>query len=268
MRIALTKRAWAKRLLAVGAATASLAGGTLAGSVAPAQAATANVGYACAYYVNVSMFGTPQGRQGCAPQTSTEATANTLSPSVTLPSSGAAQSATDNDGAKSVYGPAIFFSSPYDAADNLTNSGQLTTSTSGGTVVSSMAQAKAVGPSPFWTKTPTSWQTAPDVGYVKATCTASATGSGWTVTIHNGVVDTSTDSQGYPTSQSLVPENPGPGYRVPFTINNVGDSGIIVFNEYVANGDGSFTVNAAHMYMQGPSAVGDMIIGQVTCGHV
>ena len=39
-----------------------------------------------------------------------------------------------------------------------------------------------------------------------------------------------------------------------------------MFNEQIANPDGSITVNAAHEYLLGPTAVGDMVIGSSTCG--
>ncbi len=262
-------RARARRALLVGVAAAGLVGGSLGAKLPVAHASTANVGYACAYYSNVSFGGGPYGSQGCGTQTSIYATANSASPSVTLPSSGAAVSATDNDGAKAVYGPAVVFSSPYDANDNTANSGQLYVATSGTSTVTSQARAKAVGPSPFWTGTPTSSPSSPTVGYVRASCSASSpTSKSGSVYIENGFVDTATDSEGNPTSRVAVPSNPPQNYRVPFTINSVGDQGVMVFNERIQNADGSLTVNGAHMYMQGPFALGDVIIAQVTCGHV
>ncbi len=62
----------------------------------------------------------------------------------------------------------------------------------------------------------------------------------------------------------MTPQND----TVAFTINNVGDQGYIVFNERIQNPDGTLTVNGSHMYMQGPFALGEVIIAQVTCGHV
>ena len=258
-----------RRVLMVGAATVSMAAGSVAVTALPAQALTSNVGYACGYWANVSLFSGPYGSQGCAPQTYANATANSLSPSVTLPASGAPTQAIDNDGAIAFYGPATLFSSPYDANDNLGKSGQLYTATSGGGTVTSLARAMAVGPSPFWTKTPTSWQPATDVGFVQASCSASSpTSKSSQVRVRHGVVDTSVGQDGYPTSQVQVPEFPPPNYTVPFTIDNVGDHGVMVFNEVINNADGSITVNGAHMYLQGPIALGDLIIAQVKCGHV
>ncbi|MCA1693170.1 MAG: hypothetical protein LC733_13625, partial [Actinobacteria bacterium] len=49
-------------------------------------------------------------------------------------------------------------------------------------------------------------------------------------------------------------------------ITNVGDVFTAVYNEQIVNPDGSLTVNAVHMYLFGPVAVGHVIKGQVTCG--
>ncbi len=49
-------------------------------------------------------------------------------------------------------------------------------------------------------------------------------------------------------------------------IEGVGDSFRYVFNEHVRNLDGSLTVQAAHLYLLGPTAVGDLFIGTVECG--
>jgi len=262
-----------KRLLVPVMAMGTVSGGVLAvTTAAPAHAATANVGYACALWSNVSLFDGPYGSQGCGTQTSTYATANSAAPSVTLPSSGAYTALTDSDGAKLVYGPAVIVSSPYDANDNTYNTGSLnvytyatSTNTYGG------ATSRALGPSPFWTKTPTSWQPASSEGYAKATCSSTSTSNNASVEIKNGVVDTKLDPDtGYPVSQVLVPNNPAPGYRVDFTIDTVSpdEKGYIVFNERVVNADGSMTTNAAHMYMLGPIAKGEVIYSQVRCGHI
>ena len=257
-----------RRLLTVGLAAGALAGGSLGVGTPVAQATGTNVGYACGYYSNVSLGGGPYGSQGCGTQTSTYATANSASPSVTLPASGAPVSLTDNDGARAVYGPAVMFSSPWDVNGNAGNSGQLYVATSGTTSVSSQARSKAVGPSPFWTGTPSSDPSSPTVGYVRASCTASSpTSKNGNVYIENGFVDTATDSEGNPTSRVAVPPNPPQNYTVPFTIASVGDHGVVVFNERIQNPDGSLTINGSHMYLQGPFALGEVIIAQVTCGH-
>ncbi len=45
-------------------------------------------------------------------------------------------------------------------------------------------------------------------------------------------------------------------------VNGAVDNFRYVFNEQIANPDGSLTVNAAHEHLVGPTAVGDLIIGQ------
>jgi hypothetical protein len=63
-----------------------------------------------------------------------------------------------------------------------------------------------------------------------------------------------------------VPDNPGANTSYEGKIESVGDTFRYVFNEQVKNADGSITVNAAHQYLLGPTAVGDVIIGQSRCG--
>jgi len=263
-------------LVAVG----TVAAGVLAVTAAPAQASVEQT-YACAYRTNVFLFSGGYTTQGCPPQTDSGATANSLSPAATLPAAGGNIMLTDADGARAIYhGVANFFSSPYDPADNLHNSGKLDVWVAGGSGgVQAVAKAETVGPSPFWTRSPSSaapWAEPAKsgssydgtTGYVEAKCQGSGSSEVGTVTIKNGYVDTITGSNGYPTQTVAVP-NPTPiNYRVDYVMENVGDSGYIIFNEQIANADGTLTVNGAHMYMQGPFALGDVIIAQVTCGHV
>src|SRR5919206_169186 len=77
-RFSATRR---RRLLAPGLAAAVTAG-ALAIGPAPAQANPGDIGYACGYYSNVSLFGGPYGSMGCGTQTSSYASANSASPSV------------------------------------------------------------------------------------------------------------------------------------------------------------------------------------------
>jgi hypothetical protein len=60
--------------------------------------------------------------------------------------------------------------------------------------------------------------------------------------------------------------HPPVNYTRSGTIDHVGDRWRIVLNEQIENPDGSLTVNAAHMFLLGPIAVGEMIIGSSTCG--
>lgn len=45
----------------------------------------------------------------------------------------------------------------------------------------------------------------------------------------------------------------------------MGDSFRYVLDEQIVNPDGSLTVNAAHQYFLGPTAVGELIIGHSVC---
>jgi hypothetical protein len=249
------------------------------GLTAPPARATVAQTYACAYWVNINIFGGGYKSQGCAPQTDPGATANSLAPSVTLPAAGGYLSAPDADGAKGIFhGVAVLFSSPYDPNDNLTNSGRLDATVAGNSSgVQAIARAETVGPSPFWTRSPSSaapWAEPAksgssydgSTGFVEAKCQGSGSTEVGTVTIKNGFVDTITGTNGYPTQTVAVP-NPTPvNYRVDYRMDNVGDSGYIIFNEQIPNADGTRTVNAVHMYMLGTSAYGDLIIGKTVCG--
>jgi hypothetical protein len=225
-------------------------------TMAPAAGASPIVGYACAYYSNVSLFGGPSSLRGCG-QSIPPGDAESASPSVTLPSGGSSRviSSNDFDGAIATYGPAVIFGGQFQPDGSVSPSGQLLTSTTGTKTVVSSAQAHNVGPGPFTAR------------LVFARCVASTSVNAYQVVLSNAVLVTSTDDQGNPVTTVNIPSTPPPGYSVPFTINSVGDVGIAVFNERVTNGDGSVTLNAVHIYLQGPTAVGDLVIGQVTCGH-
>ena len=274
-------RSRARRLLAPVVAMGTVAAGLFGVHVAPAHA-TVSQSYACAYRANVNIFNTGYKTQGCAPQTDPAATANSLAPSVTLPASGGYLTASDPDGAKAIFsGVATMFSSPYDPNDNLHNSGKLDVVAAGGAGgVQVIARAETVGPSPFWTRSPSSaapWALPASnaaqypydgtTGYVESKCQASSGGQELgTVTIKNAFVDTATGSNGYPTRTVAVP-NPTPvNYRVDYTLDNVGDRGYIIFNEQIPNPDGTLTVTGAHMYMQGSNAYGDIAIAKTVCG--
>src|SRR5204862_1156774 len=124
---------------------------------------------------------------------------NSLAPSVTLPATGGYLTATDADGAKAIIGGvATMFSSPYDPYDNLTNSGALSVSAMGNaSAVQATARAETVGPSPFWTRSPSSaapWAEPAksgssydgSTGYVESKCQGSGSTEVGTVTIKNG----------------------------------------------------------------------------------
>jgi hypothetical protein len=197
-------------------------------------------GSAFGFYSNLSLFGGPPAARG-------------PTPTVTLPAGGSATpviaSATSGDAS---YGPAQIFSS-----------GPITLSTQGtpmGGSVTSSTRIESIQPGPFST----------DV--VTSTCTANQAGVSAAATFTNAKMVTSTDANGDPATTTPVPANPPPNYTLFGTINNVGGSFKYVFNEQVANGNGSITVNAGHEYIGGgPNntgpAMGDLIFGQAVCAR-
>ena len=242
------------RVVAIAMVPGALASVTLA---APAQAGTVS-GSACAYRISLSLFGGPTTVRGCG-QSIPPGDAASASPSVMLPPGGSNTPLTtvDIDGARAVYGPATVFGGRFipNTDSQVPHSGMLMARTVGTTTVQSTALATNVGPQPFYARS------------VLAACQATASGTTIAVQLVDAVVVTSTWEFGIPRTSVNVPSNPPPNYTVPFTINNVGDRGRVVFNERILNPDGSTTVNAVHMYMEGPIAVGDMIIGQARCGR-
>ena len=195
-------------------------------------------GGAYGFFASVSLFGGPPATRG-------------PTPTVTLPAAGSATpvtgTAASGDGK---FGPATIFSS-----------GRLDVSTQGtpgGSVTSSATVANVN----------TSGQEVLTAATVASTCTASATGATGSATFTGGTVRTSEgnpDVDGDDTDVT-VPSNPAPNTTYTGTIEAVGDTFRYVLNEQVRSADGTLTVNAAHMYLLGPTAVGDLIIGQSRCG--
>jgi len=159
-------------------------------------------------------------------------------PLVTLPPGGGVVS----DTAPSAFlggGPAVIL-----------ETGPLTASTEGSTgtgIVTSSASAANIGPGPF---------TADEAS---STCTQTPSGFSGSSQIVNGVVQTSD------TTSEVVPGNPAPNTAFTGIVDSVGDTFDIVFNEQILTAD-SLTVNAVHMKLLGPNAVGDVFIGQSVCG--
>lgn len=236
-------------LVTVAAASVALTG--------QAVAAGTPTGGACGYYSNVGLFGGAPTVRGCG-QTIPPGNAKSASPSVVLPAGGSATiiSATDNNGALAAYGPSVMFSGK-DTDPNVAipPSGALKATTKGTTKVTSTASVLNVGPTTFTADS------------VSSQCTATATAHTWSSIITNGVVATATDANGTPTTTKKVPSPTPPNYKIHGALTNVGDSFDIVLNEQISNGSGKFTVNAAHMYLLGPTAVGDLVIAQSRCGH-
>ena len=246
-------------------------------------------GLAYNYYTNVSLFGgptsvrgygqvvctAPNTPSGCVPANSgdpyNQPASGSASPSVECPASGGVASVTDPDGARGTYGPAAIFSGKWPdshpqapPSGPLTSTvdcrrgvnGQVTASTAAVLMPTGSAYPGGVGPGPFI------------ADEVRSTCTVKRDGTRTaSTTIVNGILETKYDaSTQLPTQTEPVPQSPTVNYTRTGTIDHVGDSYRIVFNEQTTRPDGSITVVAAHMYLLGPTAVGDMVIGHSTCG--
>jgi hypothetical protein len=141
--------------------------------------------------------------------------------------------ATDADGATAQYGPAKLFSGQYPNAAN----------------------------------DPTQSATSPPSGPLSVS-TVGTTGPSGSVTSTASVTQ---GTQG--TADPNQPRGIGPGPIVAdavsstCTASNVGDNFKVVYNEQIPGADGSITVNAVHMSLLGPTAVGDLIIAQSVCGR-
>ena len=217
------------------------AGMALVWPAVPAAAdVAAVVGSAYGYYSNVSLFGGPASAKGPAPN-------------VTLPAAGSPTPVTDSVAeASAVYGPAVLFKS-----GAIEVSAQGRTGAEGSATTSVTIAGVDDGPGPFLYQG------------VKSTCTASEAGRSGSTQITGGRLETkyNADTQ-EATEVEDVPASPPANYERTGTIDHVGDNYRIVFNEQIANADGTLTVNAAHMYLLGPIAVGELIIGQSVCGAV
>lgn len=201
------------------------------------QAGTSLGGGAYGYFTSVGLFGGAPATRG--PE-----------PSVTLPATGADPPLTATlPSARAAYGPAEIFTS-----------GKIDVSTQGtagpGGSARSSASLSDVGPGPFVAQS------------LSSTCTASSTGRTGSVSVSGGKITTSEganlDSEADDTIVQLA-ANPAPNTSFEGKLESIGDSFRIVVNEQVTSG-GSITVNAVHMYLLGPTAVGEAIIGQSRCG--
>ncbi len=207
---------------------------TAASTTTTAAAAGGGVaGGAFGYRTSVGLFGGAPATRGPAP-------------TVTLPAQGSATPITATAAtATAQFGPAIIF-----------ESGKLDVSTQGTTSprsVTSSATVQNPGPPPF------------SATSAASTCTADASGVKGSATIVGGTVVTKTDGDSNPVTTANVPANPTPNFEIKGTLDVVGDSFRWVFNEQIVGSDGSITVNAAHEYLLGPVAVGELIIGQSRC---
>ena len=207
---------------------------TVSVAVAPPQGPT---GSAYGFSSSVSLFGGPAEPRG-------------PSPSVTLPETGSVApiTATAPQG-DAVYGPAKIFTS-----------GQLDVSTQGTTAsVTSSATVANVNRSLDEKFT---------AANVTSTCTATASGVSGSATITSGVLEVSEGDPNVDGDETYVtiPSDPLPNTAYEGQLESVGDHFRYVFNEQVRNPDGSITIYAAHQYLLGPTAIGDLYIGKSECG--
>ncbi|HEX2700143.1 MAG TPA: Calx-beta domain-containing protein [Acidimicrobiales bacterium] len=281
-----------RKLVTTVVGSAMVAGTMLGVAESPAAAAVSAVkGSACAYTTNVGLFGGPQYKLGCAPQFGSgfvPANESTLAPSVALPADGSgsatAITASDPDGAKARYGPAVIHGGIWPPeVSSPTPSGPQYVSTQGtpesGTVTSSAditlnalpyplvpcatgpcGDPGGFGPAPVWGDS------------LHAECTATESSVTGSTTFSNAfvakgsIVGGEDDGAPDPNSTEAIPDHPPVNYTRSGVISNVGDVFTVVFNQQIVNPDGSLTVNAVHMYLFGPVAVGEVIRGQATCG--
>lgn len=209
---------------------------------AAAQVSELN-GSAYGAYVKVGLFGGAPNQVGAAPV-------------VVLPKAGGSESESLPE-LIAQFGPATIFGGQYqDPGRN--PSGELTVSTKGSTgperSVTSSASVVNIGPGPLI------------ADRMSSTCTANEDGVTGSATIDKGVLETKYDTNTQEAIQTVpVPEKPAPNTAMEGTIDHVGDRFRVVYNEQIVDGD-TITVRAAHMYLLGNIAVGDLIVGQSVCG--
>jgi uncharacterized protein YegP (UPF0339 family) len=217
-------------------------------------AAAVRAGGACGFSTNVSLFGGPPERRGCG-QTVPPGDARSASPAVALPAEGstAALVAADEDGALAQYGPAVIFGGRV-AAGSMGNppSGPIAVSTKGTTSITSSASVQNVGAGPV------------SAGSIRSTCTASKTGVKGSTSVSRGVVVTATDADGAPKTTVKVPAKPPVNHTVKGKVDT-GDTFKAVFNEQKKAKDGTLTVVALHLYLLGPTAVGEVVVAESHC---
>ena len=214
-------------------------------STAPAAGGTASGG-AYGFFLTVSIFGGPASIKG--PE-----------PTVTLPAGGSASPVTANaPSGIGQFGPATLYTS-----DALTVSTQ---GTPGGTVTSSArvtnlnkstVHAAQTGGESFTADT------------VSSTCSSSTSGETGSTNLAGGRLTTSAGTNFDSKEDDTVvpiPADPAPNTAYEGKLESVGDTYRVVFNEQ-EKAEGSITVNAVHMYLLGPTAKGELIIGQSRCGR-
>ncbi len=102
---------------------------------------------------------------------------------------------------------------------------------------------------------------------LSARCTASESGVSGSTTAVGGRVPVEDPNPAVEGDEVYVdvPTNPAPNTLIRGVVPGLGDQYDAIFNEQTVTEDG-ITVTALHVHLLGPSAVGDVYIGQVHCG--
>ncbi|MDQ6617335.1 MAG: hypothetical protein M3083_21965 [Actinomycetota bacterium] len=242
---------WGKRLSPL-VAMATLVGGLFALGGQAFANVTAVTGSAYGVSANISLFGGQQPPFGPAPR-------------VTLPSGGSTIITASAPSENVTYGPAQFFSS---GKETVTTKGSIGTS---GSVTSTTSIASATQPAGTCLGTQTSCIYAGPftATSIASSCTATQTAVSGKTTFVTGKLVTATDTNGNPTTTVAIPANPPAndtisGYLYAGTTDK--ETFTWIFNQQKVNADGSITVTAAHQILIGPTAKGDLYIGQAVCG--
>ena len=233
----------------IGVVAALLFAGMLTGVGTPPAAGqvTAVNGSAFGYSLSVNLFGGTNNVRGPAPTVSLPAAGSSTPVTATLPSAVAEVS------------PATFFSS-----------GQIEVSTQGTAAGGSVTSSARI------TNLNTSQAEALTASAVASTCTASGSGpaTGSTTITGGTLLTDSGDDNGansipdHPAVTQALAGSPAPNTTIEGHVHfgNATDNFRFVFNEQIRGANGTLTVNAVHQYLLGPTAVGELILGQVVCG--
>ncbi|HWH34651.1 MAG TPA: hypothetical protein VNT56_04955 [Acidimicrobiales bacterium] len=203
-------------------------------------------GSAFGFFTSVGLFGGPPTEIGPAPQ-------------VTLPPEGSAEpvTMTDPDGTSVQFGPAVIVEptamtvSTQGQADGVTSTAALEFSEDRDAQLDPLNAARVV-----------------------SECTATPAGLSGSATLSDATLVLRTDEEsGEPAEEVDVPADPEPNTTLGGTIDHVGDTFRVVFNEQIEAG-GILTVNAVHVYFgqdaegaaTGGVAQGEAILGQAVCG--
>ncbi|MDP9387534.1 MAG: hypothetical protein M3Q48_06285, partial [Actinomycetota bacterium] len=217
----------------------------ISGAGAPPAPATVSELNGSAYgaFVKVGLFGGPPTQVGAAP-------------AVVLPPGGGKEARSLPE-LVAQFGPATIFGGRFEEQASKP-SGELRASTEGrtgpGAFVTSSASVVDVGPGPLI------------ASGMSSTCRAEEGGVTGSVKVTEGIVETSYNAETQlPATTVDIPADPRPNTVVEGTIDHVGDRFRVVFNEQIVDGD-TIIVRAAHMYLLGDVAVGDLIVAQSVCG--